>query len=109
MADPPRNLLLDAIEYQIDETPSGTWWRFMYPDGQLFEEYVSHRRWFGLPLVHYTRGKCPETGKRIVAKGVVAVGRLAVGVVAIGLMAVGLMLVLAAGSRGGDFSAKNAG
>ncbi|MCA9175295.1 MAG: MFS transporter [Planctomycetales bacterium] len=29
--------------------------------------------------------------------------------VAIGLMAVGLMLVLAAGSRGGDFSAKNAG
>jgi hypothetical protein len=44
--------------------------------------------------LHYTRGKCPETGKRVVAKGVVAVGRLAMGIFAIGQAAIGLMFGL---------------
>lgn len=84
-----RNLLLEPVEYKIDETLWGVWRRFVYPSGDLFEEFVSHGRILGLPLLHYTRGKCPETGKRIVAKGVVAVGRLALGGLAIGQIAVG--------------------
>lgn len=87
------NLLLDEIQYKIDETPSGTWRRFVYTDGRLFEEYVSHRQMFGLPLLHYTRGKCPETGKRVVAKGVIAIGRLAIGIVAIGQASAGVVAI----------------
>jgi hypothetical protein len=84
-----KNLLLEEIEYKIDQTPLGTWRRFMYPDGRLFQEFVSHQRLFGLPLLHYTYGKCPETGHRIVAKGIIAIGRLAVGGLAIGQLALG--------------------
>jgi hypothetical protein len=87
------NQLFQKIEYQIVETERGVWRRFLYPSGQLFEEFVSHRRVGDLPLLHYTYGKCPETGKRIVARGVVAIGRLAVGVVAIGHASVGLIAV----------------
>jgi hypothetical protein len=82
----------------------------MYPNGEVFEEYTSYARAFGLPLVHYTRGKCPETGKRVVAKGVIAIGRMAVGVlafgqasaglIAIGQLAVGLLFGLGQGSTG---------
>jgi len=87
------NQLFQKIEYQFVETPRGVWRRFLYPSGQLFEEFVSHRRVGDLPLLHYTYGKCPETGKRVVARGVVAIGRLAVGVVAIGHASVGLIAV----------------
>jgi len=75
------NLLLEEIEYKIDETNFGVWRRFVYPTGELFEEFKSHQRIMGWPLLHYTRGKCPETGKRIIAKGVIAIGRLAIGLV----------------------------
>lgn len=88
-----RNLLLENVEYRIEETRRGVWRSFLYPNGQLFAEFTSHRRFFGLPLLHYTRGKCPETGKRIVARGVIAVGRLAVGIVAIGQAAVGFLAI----------------
>lgn len=88
-----RNLFFEEVEYKIDETPRGVWRRFLYPDGQLFEEFVSHRRVRGLPLLHYTRGRCPETGKRVIATGVVAIGRLAVGVVAIGHASAGVIAV----------------
>ena len=87
------NQLFQKIEYQPVETPRGVWRRFLYPSGQLFEEFVSHRRVGDLPLLHYTYGKCPETGKRIVARGVVAIGRLAVGVIAIGHASLGLIAV----------------
>ena len=87
------NLLFEKIEYKFDETPRGVWRRFVYPNGQLFEEFVSHRRVGDLPLLHYTYGKCPETGRRVVARGVVAIGRLAVGVIAIGHASVGLIAV----------------
>ena len=86
-----KNQFFADIEYKIDETPLGVWRRFLYPDGQLFEEFVSHRRVQGLRLLHYTRGKCPETGKRIIATGVLAIGRLAVGVVAIGHASAGVV------------------
>ncbi len=87
------NLLLADIEYKLAETRFGHWRRFVYPDGQLFEEFVSHRSMFGWPLLHFTSGKCPETGKRIVAKGVIAVGRLAIGVLAIGQASAGLVAI----------------
>ena len=86
-----KNLLLEPVEYKFDETLSGVWRRFVYPNGELFEEYVSNTRLMGLPLVHFTRGKCPETGRRVVATGVIAVGRLAVGVVAFGQASAGVI------------------
>ncbi|MEW5800463.1 MAG: hypothetical protein AB1847_00020 [bacterium] len=105
-----RNLLFEDIEYKIDETPFGTWRRFVYPDGHLFEEFTSHRKMLGLPLVHYTRGKCPETGKRIVAKGIIAIGRLAMGglavghasggIIAIGQLGLGILIGIGQGSTG---------
>lgn len=88
-----QNLLLEDIEYATEETALGTWWRFVYPDGQLFAEFVSHRKMFGLPLVHYTYGRCPETGRRVVAKGIFAIGRMALGVFAVGQASAGLIAV----------------
>jgi len=89
----PINLLLHDIQYQVTETAWGTWRRFVYPNGQLFQEFTSHRAWAGLPLVHYTQGKCPETGKRIIAHGVIAIGRFARGLIAIGQASIGLIAI----------------
>ena len=90
---PPQNQLLQDIRYKIDETSWGVWRRFLYPNGQLFEEFTSHASFFGLPWLHYTRGKCPATGKRIVAKGMIAVGRMACGVLAIGQASLGVLAI----------------
>lgn len=70
-----KNLLLENIDYKTDKTQFGVWRRFVYPNGDLFEEFKSHSRFMGFPLMHYTRGKCPETGQRIIAKGIIAIGR----------------------------------
>ena len=93
VAAAPRNLLLEPINYLVEETAWGRWRRFVYPDGNRFAEFTSHRRWLGLPMVHYTFGKCPETGKRITARGVIAVGRIARGFIAIGQVAIGLLAI----------------
>jgi hypothetical protein len=85
--------LLGPVEYQVEETRFGLWRRYLYAGGDLFEEFTSHRRLLGVPLLHYTRGRCPETGKRVVARGLIAVGRLAVGVVAVGQAAAGFVAV----------------
>jgi len=95
-----KNLLLENVEYKIETTNFGVWRRFLYPNGAYFTEFKSHAIFFGLPLLHYTRGKCPETGKRVVAKGVVAVGRLAMGILAIGQAGLGLLLGLGQGATG---------
>ncbi len=87
------NLLLEEFEYKIDETDFGVWRRFAYPTGELFEEFKSHTRIMGWPLLHYTRGKCPETGKRIIARGVIAIGRLAFGGLAIGHASAGFIAI----------------
>ena len=87
------NLLRDEIEYRTEHTRFGTWRRYLYPTGHLFAEFRSHAQLFGLPMVHYTRGICPETGRRVLAKGVVAVGRLAIGGLALGQAAAGLLAV----------------
>ncbi len=88
-----QNLLLQDVEYKITETGTGAWKRYMYPDGKLFAEYRSKRQLFGMPLLHYTYGRSPETGRRVVARGVFAVGRLAVGLVAIGQASLGLIAI----------------
>ena len=105
-----KNLLLEKVEYKVETTNFGVWRRFLYPNGAYFVEFKSHAIFFGLPLLHYTRGKCPETGKRVVAKGVIAVGRLAMGilaighasfgVIAIGQLGLGLLLGLGQGATG---------
>jgi len=88
-----KNLLLEKVDYLTEKTAKGTWRRFVYPNGGCFEEYKSDKTWFGLPLIHYTRGICPETGKRIIAKGVIAIGRLAAGILAIGHASFGVISV----------------
>ena len=75
----------------------GTWRRFAYPNGKYFAEFRSHATFWGLPFLHYTRGICPETGRRVVAKGIIAVGRLAMGVLAIGQASFGLIAMGQAG------------
>jgi len=87
------NRLLEEIQYKIDLTKFGTWRRYGYANGANFEEFKSHTVLFGLPLVHYTYGRNPETGGRVVAKGILAVGRFACGVIAIGHVAVGLLAI----------------
>jgi hypothetical protein len=112
------NILLEDVQYKIEETKKGRWRRYVYPSGARFMEYTSHARLFGLPVVHYTYGICPETGRRVLAKGILAVGRFAVGAIAVGhvalgfaalgQLAVGLLLALGQGGIGlyalGQFS-----
>jgi hypothetical protein len=81
------------VEFQVTRSPSGSWRRFLWPTGELFEEYRSSRTLFGLPLLHYTRGRSPETGRWVVARGVVAVGRRAIGILAIGQGAAGVVAI----------------
>jgi hypothetical protein len=88
-----KNLLLEKVEYKIETTNFGVWRRFVYPNGAYFAEFKSHATFMGLPLFHYTRGKCPETGRRIIAKGMIAVGRLAAGILAIGHASFGLIAI----------------
>jgi len=87
------NTFLEKIEYKIENTSMGTWMRYGYENGTSFHEFKSHAEWLGLPLIHYTYGKNPETGKRVVAKGVIAVGRIACGVIAIGQVSIGLLAI----------------
>ena len=88
-----KNLLLENVEYKMEQTRFGVWRRFVYPNGLYFSEFKSHATFLGLPLLHYTRGKCPETGRRIIAKGIIAVGRLATGILAIGQASFGLIAI----------------
>ena len=88
-----QNLLLEKVEYKIEETRLGIWRRFAYTGGIYFAEFKSHGTWMGLPLIHYTRGICPETGKRITARGVLGIGRFATGIIAIGHVSFGLVAI----------------
>jgi len=92
-----KNLLLEDVEYKVEATHWGTWRRFAYPNGKYFAEFRSHTTFWGFPLLHYTYGICPETGRRVIAKGIIAVGRLAMGVLAIGQASFGLIALGQAG------------
>jgi hypothetical protein len=87
------NRLLEKIEYKIERTGFGTWRRYGYDNGMSYHEFTSHKAWGGLPLVHFTCGRNPETGRRKVARGVVAVGRVAVGIVAVGQASMGAIAI----------------
>jgi len=86
-------MMLNDVQYVVEETPNGVWRRYLYPNGQRFAEFKTHLKWAGMPLVHYTFGRCPETGKRITAHGIIAVGRIANGIIAVGQVAMGLIAV----------------
>lgn len=88
-----KNMLLEKVEYQVERTALGVWRRHLTENGAYFAEFRSHGELLGLPLIHYTRGICPDTGRRITAKGVIAVGRLAVGGIAIGHASMGLLAI----------------
>ena len=87
------NLLLEQVEYKTQETNLGTWRRYMYINGTSFHEFKSHTTMFGIPLIHYTYGRSPETGRRVIAKGIIAVGRIACGFIAIGHASLGLLAI----------------
>ncbi len=87
----PVNLLLEKIEYKIEEGTNGVWKRFLYPSGHFYEEYTSKTIVMGFPLVHITKGVNPETGKRKMARGIIAIGRIAKGFIAIGQLAFGIV------------------
>lgn len=86
-------ILRDDIEYIVQETANGIWRRYLYPDGKRFAEFKTYLNVGGLPLVHYTYGRCPQTGRRITAHGIIAVGRIASGVIAVGQFAMGLIAI----------------
>ena len=87
------NRLLEEVEYRVVETGFGVWRSYGYESGRFYHEFTSHAQVAGLPLVHYTFGKNPETGRRVVARGVIAVGRLSCGIVAIGHVSFGLVAI----------------
>ncbi|HPD45620.1 MAG TPA: hypothetical protein P5279_04950 [Anaerohalosphaeraceae bacterium] len=87
------NTLLEEVHYKVEVTRRGTWRRYGYIDGTSYHEFTSHASFCGMPLVHYTYGRNPETGRRRVARGIIAVGRLAFGLIAIGHASVGLIAV----------------
>lgn len=93
MRERNRNLLLDDVEYKIERTARGVWKRYLYPDGRGYAEFTSHARFGEWPMIHYTSGISPETGRRKVARGVIAVGRVAVGGLAVGQAAFGLLAI----------------
>lgn len=88
-----RNVLLENPDYKIEQTGLGTWRRYGYENGTSFREFKSHATMLGMPLLHYTFGKSPETGSRVCAKGVIAIGKLACGVIAIGHASIGIIAI----------------
>lgn len=92
-----KNLLLQEVEFRVEKTAWGTWRRHLSERGSYYAEFTSHAALAGWPLLHYTRGINPQTGRRTTAKGVIAVGRVAVGGIALGQAAFGLCAVGQAG------------
>lgn len=85
-----KNLQNEPIDWKITDTGFFEVRSFMYPSGQSYVEYTSHFRIAGLPFVHMTFGRNPETGRRKVAKGFISLGRIAIGVFPVGQLAAGV-------------------
>ncbi|MEW6647752.1 MAG: hypothetical protein AB1450_11165 [Pseudomonadota bacterium] len=92
-----QNLLLQPVDFQVEKTAWGTWRRHLSAQGSYYAEFASHAELLGWPLLHYTRGINPQTGRRTTARGVIAVGRVAVGGIALGQAAFGLCAIGQAG------------
>lgn len=88
-----KNILLEPVEYKIEKSNFGTWRKHLNEQGRYFAEFTSHKTFLNLPLVHYTIGINPETGKHIPAKGIIAIGRIAMGGLAIGQAAFGVITI----------------
>lgn len=43
-ASSSRDLLLEAVEFQIEKTPRGIWRRHLSEHGRYFAEFTSHAR-----------------------------------------------------------------
>jgi hypothetical protein len=80
-------------DWVFTQTLLGEWRVCRYPDGRKFQEYRSFAAIGPLPLMHFTSGLHPATGRHVTAKGVVAIGRFACGVLAIGQVAWGVVAV----------------
>lgn len=80
-------------DFQYTTSNFGVTRRYRYPDGKVFSEFVSHSKLFGIPLIHRTHGRHPQTGRLVVARGVIAIGRIAFGALAIGQFALGLLAI----------------
>jgi hypothetical protein len=89
------NLLLNPreVEFLVEDNGKGIWRRFMFPDGRMFAEFTTHATLFGLPLIHITWGRNPETMRYITAKGIIAIGRFAKGFVAVGQVSAGVIAI----------------
>ncbi|HBG27545.1 MAG: hypothetical protein A2Y10_15565 [Planctomycetes bacterium GWF2_41_51] len=87
------NLLNVKPDYVITQSGWGETRKYLYESGMLFKEFTSKMKIGNCPLLHFTMGICPETGKRIWAKGIIAVGRKAIGVVAIGQLSIGVIAI----------------
>lgn len=87
------NLLNTKPDYVITQSYFGETRKYLYESGMLFKEFKSHLKIGSLPLIHTSIGICPETGKRIWAKGVIAIGRKAIGVLAIGQLSIGVIAI----------------
>jgi hypothetical protein len=91
--DALRRAALGPVQYEVTQTSRGAWRRYRHPDGTIYADYSSEASLLGLPLLHHTRGRSPETGTWVTARGVVAIGRRAVGIVALGRVAGGVLAV----------------
>lgn len=89
------NMLLHPreVEYHTQETGFGIWKRFLYPDGKMFAEFRSHGTLFGVPWLHITWGRSPETLRSVTARGVIAIGRFAFGGLAVGQVSGGVIAI----------------
>jgi hypothetical protein len=87
------NLLNIQPDYVITNSYWGQTRKYLYESGMLFKEFKSKMKIGSCPLVHISIGVCPETGKRIWAKGVIAIGRKAFGVLAIGQVSIGIIAI----------------
>jgi hypothetical protein len=87
------NLLLQPVDWKVDEGSFFVVKRYLSPATGSYTEYTSRMRMGQLPLVHITLGRDPETGRRKTARGVIAIGRFAFGLVAFGQVAVGAIAI----------------
>lgn len=89
------NLLLNPreVEFLVQDNGRGVWRRFLFPDGRMFAEFKTHATLFGLPLLHITWGRNPETMRYVTAKGIIAIGRFAYGGLAIGQVSGGVIAI----------------
>lgn len=80
---------------QETEDGRGVEWGIIDHRGKLRFEYISKRKWLGIPLVHINLGfGCRAHGIfaiGLIAVGFVSIGLLSVGFLALGVLAVGLL------------------